>query len=192
MNSARTIMQTLAVGGLAAGAALLLGRFLMVGNIEVRSSLSNSMNITSSAFSQGAMIPAEYTCDGANISPPLSVTDVPQGAQSLVLIVDDPDAPHGTWTHWVVWNITPAPFAIAAGAVPPGAAVGTTSAGTTGYHGPCPPSGTHRYHFQVYALNTAFKKLVSASVAANVRALMQGHLLSQADLVGIYSYNPRK
>src|SRR5207237_8086420 len=110
------------------------------------------MKITSSAFQQGGNIPSKFTCDGANTNPPLQISDVPPEAKSLVLIVDDPDAPSGLFTHWAVWNISPQTSTIAEGSTPKGVQ-GTNDFGKSGYGGPCPPSGTHRYYFKIFALD---------------------------------------
>src|SRR3989338_10824520 len=112
------------------------------------------MNITSSAFKEGESMPAIYTCEGRNINPPLRFGNVPSTAVSLALIVDDPDAPMGTWVHWTMWNIDPAITEIGENSVPAGAVQGLTSSNKNAYGGPCPPSGTHRYFFKLYALDT--------------------------------------
>lgn len=113
-----------------------------------------SLTVTSSAFDDGAAIPPRYSCKGESISPPLTWSGVGNDARSVALVVDDPDAPGGTFTHWVVFNIDPATRSIAAGAVPPGAAQARNSAGHAAYDGPCPPSGTHHYRFTVYVLRS--------------------------------------
>src|SRR6266481_5123903 len=110
------------------------------------------MRITSSAFQEGASTPSKFTCDGAGTSPPLQIADVPSGAKSLALIVDDPDAPSGLFTHWTVWNISPQTSTIGEGSTPQGVQ-GTNDFGKAGYGGPCPPSGTHRYYFRIFALD---------------------------------------
>lgn len=145
----------------------------------------NNMKLASSAFSHNQKIPSLYTCDGQNINPPLTISEVPRYAQSLVLIVDDPDAPAGTWTHWTVWNIDPAVGELSEGSLPDGATEGTTDFGKVGFGGPCPPSGTHRYFFRLYALDTTLSLQASASLQDLLR-LMKGHILEKAELVGLY------
>jgi Raf kinase inhibitor-like YbhB/YbcL family protein len=115
----------------------------------------SSMKLTSSAFEAGATVPKQYTCDGEGTSPPLAWTGVPAGAKELVLVVEDPDAPGGTFVHWTLFRIPPATAEIAAGAVPKGAAQGENSAGDDAWTGPCPPNGEHRYIFVLYALRDA-------------------------------------
>lgn len=111
------------------------------------------MKITSPSFQENAFIPSKYTCDGENINPPLVISDVSADAKSLALIVDDPDAPVGTFVHWLVWNIPPRVGEIKEGSLPEGSIQGTNDFGKKEYGGPCPPSGTHRYFFRLYALN---------------------------------------
>lgn len=142
--------------------------------------------LTSSAFQHNAQIPAKYTCDGENVNPLLAISGAPETTQSFVLIVDDPDAPMGTWDHWVVWNIPPVITEIAESNVPHGAVQGTTSFDDQKYGGPCPPSGTHRYFFKLYALDTMLQ-LPPSSRKAVVEAAMQGHILEKAELIGLYS-----
>lgn len=145
-----------------------------------------SMQITSSAFKHNEKIPSQYTCDGDNKNPPLSIFEVPQDAKSLVLISDDPDAPMGTWVHWTLWNMDPKITEIAEDSVPQGAVEGTTSFGNTGYGGPCPPSGTHRYFFKLYALDTTLNLNTSAKTS-DIEEAMKTHILAQAELIGLYS-----
>jgi len=147
---------------------------------------SNTMEISSVAFTKDGTVPVKYTCDGDNINPPLAISGVPEGSQSLVLIVDDPDAPTGTWTHWTVWNIKPDTKEIKENSVPEGSVQGTTSDGSVGYHGPCPPSGAHRYFFKLYALDSELNLDKSAKVDQLVSA-MNPHVISQAELMGKYS-----
>jgi len=143
------------------------------------------MKITSSAFQQGGNIPSKFTCDGANTSPPLQISDMPSEAKSLVLIVDDPDAPSGLFTHWAVWNISPQTSAIAEGSTPKGAQ-GTNDFGKSGYGGPCPPSGTHRYYFKIFALDREVV-LPSGAKRSELNTAMKGHVIGQGELMGRYS-----
>ncbi|PIY95972.1 MAG: YbhB/YbcL family Raf kinase inhibitor-like protein [Candidatus Kerfeldbacteria bacterium CG_4_10_14_0_8_um_filter_42_10] len=145
------------------------------------------MKITSSAFQNNQSIPAKYSCDGEDVNPPLAFSELPDNIQSLALIVDDPDAPAGTWVHWIVWNINPATAEISENSVPKGAIEGITSAGQAGYSGPCPPSGEHRYFFKLYALAAMLQLDASADKAA-LKQAMQGHILAQANLTGLYSH----
>src|SRR3989338_7575557 len=145
-----------------------------------------NMLIASAAFERNGPIPAKYTCDGENISPPLTFSGVPEETKSLALIMDDPDAPRGTWVHWTMWNIDPATINVAANSIPPGAVEGKTSAGKSGYGGPCPPSGTHRYYFKLYALDANLNLDESAN-KQDLEGVMAGHVLGQAELIGLYS-----
>lgn len=144
------------------------------------------MQISSPAFIHNSLIPSLYTCDGQGISPPLAINDVPMDTKSLVLISDDPDAPMGTWVHWLLWNMGPETKEIPEDSVPQGAVEGTTSWGKTGYGGPCPPSGTHRYFFKLYALDTILDLPPSADQATLEKAI-ERYILAQAELVGLYS-----
>ena len=143
------------------------------------------MKITSSAFQEGGNIPSKFSCDGADTSPPLQITDVPSGAKSLVLIVDDPDAPSGLFTHWTAWNISPQTSTIAEGS-PPKGVQGTSDFGKSGYGGPCPPSGTHRYYFKIFALDRELD-LPSGAKRRQLDAAMKGHVIAQGELMGRYS-----
>lgn len=141
------------------------------------------MHLTSSVFEDKSNIPSKYTCDGENISPPLEWDDVPEDTKSFVLIVDDPDAPMGTWVHWVVFHIPGASREL-----PENASVtrqGTTSFGNSAYGGPCPPSGVHRYYFKLYALDTDLD-LPSSITKDRVLDAMEGHVLAEAELMGRY------
>lgn len=147
-----------------------------------------TIKLTSSAFQAGGLIPAQYTCAGPNGSPPLAWTDVPAAAKSLALIVDDPDAPRGTWVHWVVYDLPPATKELPAGvpaqeAITGGGRQGKNDFGQVGYGGPCPPSGTHRYNFKLYALNTALNLPAGASKQDLLKA-MYGHILDEGQLPG--------
>ncbi|MFH1770981.1 MAG: YbhB/YbcL family Raf kinase inhibitor-like protein [archaeon] len=138
--------------------------------------------VRSSVLSEGEMIPLEYTCDGENINPPLTIDNVPEETKSLVLIVDDPDAPGKTWVHWVVWNINPK-GEIAENSVP--GVEGINDFGRHSYGGPCPPSGVHRYFFKVYALNITLD-LKPNSTKNDVRKVMHGNIISEGELICIY------
>ena len=143
------------------------------------------MKITSSAFQQAASIPSKFTCDGANTSPPLQISDVPSEAKSLVLIVDDPDAPGGLFTHWIVWNISPQTSTVAEGSTPKGVQ-GTNDFGKSGYGAPCPPSGTHRYYFKIFALDRELDLPIGAQ-RSQFDAAIKGHVIAQGELMGRYS-----
>ena len=140
------------------------------------------MRLSSPAFVNNGMIPPEYTCDGDNINPALDIGDIPKGTKTLALIMDDPDAPAGVWVHWVVWNITPT-NKIEKDSTP--GVEGTNDFRKTSYGGPCPPSGTHRYFFKLYALDTELGIKPGASKKELEKA-MQGHILANAELVGKY------
>jgi Raf kinase inhibitor-like YbhB/YbcL family protein len=148
------------------------------------------IKITSSAFAEGGMIPSKYTCDGADISPPLQWGEVPEGTKSIALISDDPDAPMGTWVHWVLFNL-PAETKELTENIPPdetlpnGAKQAITDFGRVGYGGPCPPSGTHRYFFKIYALDTELQVDTSTGKRGLLKA-MEGHILGQGQLMGKY------
>jgi len=144
-----------------------------------------SIKIESTAFSEGGSIPRPHTCDGKDVSPPLAWSGVPESAKSLVLICDDPDAPSKTWVHWVLFNIPPRIREL------PEAVSGVGTQGRNdfqkpGYGGPCPPSGTHRYLFKLYALDTELK-LAAGATKAEVEAAMKGHALAEGKLTGKYA-----
>jgi len=143
------------------------------------------MKLTSRAFVNEEKIPAEYTCDGKKLHPPFTISGIPEGTKSLSMIVDDPDAPLGTYTHWVIWNIDPATAGIAAGEVPKGAQEGTNSGGKTGFYPPCPPNGSHRYFFTVIALDTTIG-LDGKATKADLENAQKGHTLEQTNLIGSY------
>lgn len=144
------------------------------------------MDLTSDSFENGQHIPAPYTCDGDNINPPLSIGGIPEEAESLAVTVTDPDAPEGTWTQWVVFNIPPDEDEIDEDSVPDDALKGVNDGGTMNWSGPCPSEGEHHYVFKVYALDT----MLDLPEGANREALesaMEGHIIDQAQLVGTYS-----
>ena len=138
----------------------------------------------------GEAIPARYTCDGEDVSPPLTWGEIPSGAKTLALIMDDPDAPVGTWDHWILYNIPvnleglPENYP-AVGETPNGTRSGRNSWGRLGYGGPCPPSGTHRYFFRLYALDRKLD-LAPGATSGQVRAAMSGSILAEAELYGTY------
>jgi Raf kinase inhibitor-like YbhB/YbcL family protein len=154
-------------------------------SITMSSSSKSSMKLTSSAFADGSLIPVKYTCNGKEISPPLEISGVPAGAKSLILTLEDPDAPIGTWDHWMLFNIDPKTMIIPEGSVPEGAVVGSNTGGTAAYEGPCPPSGMHRYVFTLYAISTKLS-LPEGSSKATVLAAMNGNVLAMAELMGKY------
>jgi len=144
------------------------------------------MTIMSSSFIEGGGIPARFTCDGKNLSPDLKIGGTPPGAKSLLLIVDDPDAPRGTFTHWLMWNLKPDLKEIPVGSVPEGAVQGMNDFGRNNYGGPCPPTGTHRYYFRIYALDAVPALVASAERKAVDRAI-EGHVLAAGTLMGRYT-----
>jgi Raf kinase inhibitor-like YbhB/YbcL family protein len=144
-----------------------------------------TIQITSTAFQNNGNIPRQYTCDGKDINPPLMIANCPQGTKSLALICDDPDAPVGIWVHWVIWNIFPDVKEIKEDTVPTGAIVGINDFKQHRYGGPCPPSGTHRYFFKVYALDTMLGISPNAS-KADLEKAMKGHILAEGQLIGLY------
>jgi len=161
-------------------------QFLIQENI-IQIKTEQVMVLSSPAFENNGTIPSEYTCDGSNVSPPLAITNVPTNTQSLALIMEDPDAPRGTVNHWLVWNIPPQKSQFTKGEkinFPQG----ITVFGTTGYGGPCPPSGTHRYFFKLYALDTLLD-LGDGATKENLIQEMDSHVLAQATLMGKYSRN---
>ena len=146
-----------------------------------------SLQLTSDAFSNGQSIPAKYSCIGKNISPALTWTEPPAGTQSFALIVDDPDAPGRTWVHWVLFNIPANTRSLPEGfAADNSVAVGKNSSSQLSYQGPCPPSGTHRYFFKLYALDTTLS-LSSGATKDQLLKEMDGHILAQAELLGTFS-----
>jgi len=142
-----------------------------------------NMKISSPAFENEGTIPAEYTCDGTDVSPPLTFTNLPNNTKSLALIVDDPDA--NTWVHWLVWNIPPNTTGFSKGENI-AFLQGKNDFGNQKYDGPCPPSGTHRYFFKLYALDTMLD-LKSGATRAQSEAAMSGHIIEKAQLIGTYS-----
>ncbi len=151
---------------------------------------SMEIKIKSTAFEEGGMIPKKYTCDGMDVSPPLTWASVPEGTKSLALICDDPDAPMGTWVHWVLFNL-PGDTKELPENIPPqktlanGVKQGINDFRKIGYGGPCPPGGTHRYYFKLYALGTEINFEAGATKARLLKA-MEGHILAEGQLMGKY------
>jgi Raf kinase inhibitor-like YbhB/YbcL family protein len=144
-----------------------------------------TLNISSAVFKADEMIPSKYTCEGANVNPPLDIKDIPEEAKCLALIVDDPDAPNGTWVHWVVWNI-PVTHHLKERHVP--GKEGVNDFQQHRYGGPCPPSGTHRYFFKVYALD-ALLDLPADARKTDLEKAMSEHIIGFGELIGLYKRN---
>lgn len=147
------------------------------------------MKLTSTAFEHNGLIPTTYTCDGENVNPPLQIDSIPNDAVSLVLIMDDPDVPKhirpdGVWDHWIVYNISPNTRKILEGQEPEGT-LGNNTSNAVGYQGPCPPDRQHRYIFKLYALDTMLA-LEKGATKHEVEHAMKGHVLNQAELIGLY------
>jgi len=147
--------------------------------------MATTIKITSPVFADGGFIPRKYTCQGDDINPPLRWQGIPPRAKSLALVVDDPDAPGGVWTHWLVWNINPQATSLGENAIPLRATLGKNSFQKLEYGGPCPPSGTHRYFFKLYALEKNLNLAQGAS-RQQLETAMKGHILSSGFLMGRY------
>jgi Raf kinase inhibitor-like YbhB/YbcL family protein len=162
------------------------------GGVRARGGPAVNMQLKSTAFSAGGTIPKENTCDGADVSPLLAWSDAPTGTKSFALIADDPDAPVGTWVHWVMFDLPADSSGLAAGIakqpeLPNGARQGTNDFRKTGYGGPCPPPGKpHRYFFKLYALDGKLG-LKAGATKAEVEKAMKGHILAQGELLGRYA-----
>ncbi len=165
--------------------ALLFMFFFVSPIIFMEAKDMGTLKLSSSAFKHNDSIPSKYTCDGADVNPPLVIENAPLSAKSLALIVDDPDAPAGNWVHWVVWNIDPTTNEIRENTVPSGALQGINDFRRRDYGGPCPPSGTHRYFFKLYALDMMLSLGPKANKAELERA-MKGHVIAQSELIGLY------
>jgi len=160
------------------------------GNTEMKGGREMKINVGSAAFTEAGMIPKQYTCDGADISPPLSWSTVPEGTKSIAIIVDDPDAPAGTWVHWLVYNLPPdlkglPENILAKETIANGGMQGMTDFRRIGYGGPCPPSGTHRYIFKVYAVDKLLD-LYPGAIKKRLLQAMEGHILAEGELMGKY------
>jgi hypothetical protein len=156
----------------------------VVGCVENPQRRFGDMILSSSAFEDNQTIPSQYTCDGANVSPPLSFRNIPGNTKSLALIMDDPDAPMGTWVHWLVWNIPANTTGFSQGENIT-YLQGKNDFGSFDYGGPCPSSGTHRYFFKLYALD-AMLQLNKGSTKKQLESAMSGHILEEAQLIGTY------
>ncbi len=143
------------------------------------------MKIESFAFQNNGEIPSRFTCEGENINPELLFKEVPRETKNLALIMDDPDAPNGTFVHWVMWNIPPKITEINQGSEPIDAMVGLNGVGKNEYIGPCPPNGMHHYFFKLYALD-AMIELSKNTNAFDLKKIMEGHVIERAELVGLY------
>ena len=142
--------------------------------------------LTSPDFANNQNIPRQYSCDGVNINPTLIINNVPNGTKGMAIIVDDPDAFMGSWIHWLIWNIPANTSRISAGSAPLGSIEGINGFGNNKYEGPCPPKGTHRYLFKLFALDTPLN-LDKNSKKADLENAMKGHVLDQTELTGLYS-----
>ena len=188
MNARRT----LGLGLIACALSLVsCGREAREGGAQTNGVEKMTLKLTSAAFEEGGAIPQQYTCDGRDVSPPLAWASVPDDARTLALVCDDPDAPRGTWVHWVVYNIPATARELAEG-VPAienlenGARQGANDFRKIGYGGPCPPSGTHRYYFHLYALD-ADLNLPSGATKDQLLKAVEGHVLAEGQLMGRYT-----
>ena len=155
----------------------------IIENEDNKNTDQNAFTISTSAFDNNEEIPSRYTCDGDNINPEIIAENLPENTESLVLIVDDPDAPMGTFTHWIVWNIEPGSI-IREDTVP--GVQGLNDFKNTDYSGPCPPSGTHRYFFRIYAMDSILE-LDPGSTRVDLEQAMQEHIIVEGELMGTYS-----
>ncbi len=163
-------------------AIILITNFL---NLQTRS-IKTTMILTSPSFENEGNIPNKFTCNGGDFNPELQIQNVPESAKSLALIVDDPDAPSGTFTHWAVWNINPKSSFVKEESIPPASVEGTTSFGRIGYGGPCPPPGKpHRYFFKLYALDVVID-LKEGANKLELEQAMKNRIIEETELIGIY------
>ena len=152
--------------------------------IELKAAKEGNMKLTT-VFGHNEKIPSEYTCDGEDLAPELNISDVPESAKELVLIVDDPDAPMGTWVHWLVYNIPVSTTKIDAKNLPKETRQGMTDFGRIGWGGPCPPSGTHRYFFKLYAIDNILN-LQEGATKSQLESAIKGHVIEKDELIGLY------
>jgi Raf kinase inhibitor-like YbhB/YbcL family protein len=146
------------------------------------------LKISSPAFENGGKIPKKYTCDGANVNPLLKIENVPSNAKSLALIFDDVDAPRGTYVHWILWNVAPGVREIQENSIPEGVVQGVNDFRKMNYGGPCPPRRAHKYVFRIYALDTLLS-LNPSGTKKDLEKAMEGHIISRAELTGLYQRN---
>jgi Raf kinase inhibitor-like YbhB/YbcL family protein len=161
-----------------------VGLFIFLAGLK-QTKGEEAMELKSPEFKDSQFIPAKFSCEGKDVNPALVIENIPQAAKSLALIVDDPDAPMGTWVHWVVFDISPV-SGIEENSIP--GKQGTNSSGGKNYHGPCPPSGVHRYFFKIYALDMVLN-LKEGVGKEQLEKAMQGHILANAQLLGLYKKN---
>ena len=166
--------------------ALLYALLVFKNHNQNKMAPQSKIQLSSTAFLNNQTIPMSYSCNGENINPPLLISNVPAGTKSLAIIVDDPDAITGDWVHWLIWNIPPSITKINSGSIPAGSVQGPNGFSNNRYDGPCPPSGTHRYFFRLYALD------ITLGTDRNIRKndllnAMSGHILDQATFIGLYS-----
>ncbi|MDX1921199.1 MAG: YbhB/YbcL family Raf kinase inhibitor-like protein, partial [Candidatus Caenarcaniphilales bacterium] len=153
--------------------------------VEGGSTKTAKMQLASPAFNEGGFIPQKFTCDGEDLSPPLLISNVPAKAKELVLILDDPDAPNGNWNHWLFWGINPSTSRIKENEAPKEAIFGNNDFKRQKYGGPCPPSGTHRYFFKLYALDSKLS-LPEGSSRDTLLSAIKGHIIEETSLMGKY------
>jgi Raf kinase inhibitor-like YbhB/YbcL family protein len=165
---------------------LLLALSLVASAVGAKIPQEANMKLDSPDFSEGGNIPERFTCDGKDMSPTLKIDGVPKEAKSLVFIVDDPDAPGGNFTHWLMWNVAPDVTEIVANRLPSHAVQGVNDFGKSKYTGPCPPPGIHRYYFKLYALDTTLA-MPPTSKRKVVDAAIKGHIVAEATLMGRYA-----
>lgn len=166
---------------------VLVGVLFVFINFKKNNMIQKSgLKLTSTSFENNQQIPKQYTCSGININPSLIIDNVPKNTKSLALIIDDPDAPSGDWVHWLIWNISPEAAVIDENSVPAGAIQGLNDFKNNKYDGPCPPAGTHRYYFKLYALDVLLN-LDKSTKKGSLENAMKGYILDETSLIGLYS-----
>lgn len=166
--------------------AMLLTYKMVKNEVSYNTNTSMGLKVSSKSFQHNKEIPSKYTCDGENINPDLVFENIPENTKSIAVIATDPDSPSKVWTHWTLLNIPPNTTQIAEGLIPENAVEGVTDFGETGYGGPCPGSGTHRYFFNVYALDTMLENVVSGASLSEIEEAMEGHVIDSTQIVGLY------